>query len=88
MTSTFFTFGSDPEYPFGEGNYVEIQAPDQLIACRVFQALYPNRPGSTLINCAFIYSEAEFAKMRDKYYKGVKPSVKVTFTVLSGEEVP
>ena len=76
MTKTYFTFGSDPLYPYGQRDYVEVQAENIDQACELFQATHPNRPGSKYINCAFIYHEEEFRTIRDRFYGG-RPPVEV-----------
>lgn len=58
----FFTFGSDPAYPFCMG-YIIILADCAATAREVFKAYFPNRPGSNALNCAWIYTEKQF--MRD-----------------------
>ena len=67
----FFTFGTDPHFPYQDG-WIEIEAPDEKTAREVFHAYYPNiRNGEVrdLLNCAFVYSEEEFAKIRSVYKK-------------------
>ena len=68
MEKYFFTFGSDPRYPFGRNDYVMVEAENAGRACELFRERHPNRPGSNCINCAFIYSEREFAKFRTRLY--------------------
>lgn len=70
MPRWFFTFGSDPLYPF-QGGWVEIEAPTLTQAIKVFQAYWPDRtPG--LVNCAFMYSEEDFSET--DMYKGKFPN--------------
>lgn len=61
MQKFFFTFGTDPLYPFCNG-YIIIYAPNGHAAREIFKAYFPNRPGSSAINCAFVYTEDEFVK--------------------------
>lgn len=42
MKTFYFTFGTDPEYPYC-GGWVEIIADDLGKATRVFKRLFPNR---------------------------------------------
>lgn len=79
MINFYFTFGRNPEYPFGFDDYVKVTAPDLGEAVWTFQQHHPNRPGSNLVNCAFWYTEAEFEKMRDKYYHGKEPAEVLTW---------
>ena len=74
MINFYFTFGANPEYPFGMEDYVKVTAPDLGEAVKLFQEHHPNRPGSNLVNCAFWYTENEFKNMRDKYYNGKEPA--------------
>lgn len=70
----YFTFGSDPRFPFKRGEYVLVKANDGNEACQKFKSKYPNRPGSPFINCAGIYTEEEFNKFRDVYYVEAEPA--------------
>jgi len=73
MNNYYFTFGTDPRYPYGINDYVKVTAPDLGTAIRTFQKRHPNRPGSNLVNCAFYYDEEDFLPMIDKYYNGEGP---------------
>ena len=74
MAKIYFTFGSDPRFPYGRNDYVEVEAEDMHQACELFNLLHPPRnEGSNIVNCAFIYSEEKFNTFRDKYYKDVPP---------------
>ena len=61
MNKYYFTFGTDPMYPFCNG-YIIIHAPSGRSAREIFKAYFPNRPGSSAINCAFVYTEEQFMK--------------------------
>lgn len=61
MAKFYFTYGSDERFPFQYG-WTEIEAPNVETACDIFQAVHPNRPGSSCLNCADYYSEAAFEK--------------------------
>ena len=74
MTRTYFTFGTDPQYPFGINDYVVVEADGLSEACLLFNLVHPPREGSSLINCAFYYEEESFNKFRDQYYKDVEPA--------------
>ncbi len=74
MNKFFFTFGTDPLFPFSQNDYVVVIAPNIDEAQAIFDKHYPPRiPGLGLSNCAFIYTEGEFEKFRGQYYKGVAP---------------
>ena len=68
MIKAYFTFGSDPRYPYGRNDYVEVEAENMWQACELFKSVHPNRPGSGCLNCAFYYPEEEFNKFRQRYY--------------------
>ena len=75
----YFTFGSDPEFPYGFGEFVEIEAADEDEAREVFRAVFPSRPGSQFLNCSSVYTELEWKqRVKDKYYKGVEPSAVIS----------
>lgn len=70
----FFTFGTDPKYPFGIEEYVEVHADDGNQASQKFMSRYPCREGSTLMNCAFVYGEKQWEKIYNEHYKGKPPA--------------
>ena len=80
MKKTYFTFGSDPLYPYGRNDYVVVEARNENDACLLFNMIHPPRHGNT-VNCAFIYSEERFNEFRDKYYKDVLPIETITMCV-------
>lgn len=61
MAKFYFTYGSDERFPFRYG-WTEIEAPDGPTACEIFSSVHPSRPGSDLLNCAFVYDEEAFSK--------------------------
>lgn len=67
MFNYYFTFGSDPQFPF-QGGYLIITAKDMDTACDVFNALYPNPKNKNVLNCAFFYTEEKFDRLCAKYY--------------------
>lgn len=73
MLKFYFTFGSDPEFPYGINDYIMIDAPDRNTAQRAFQVIHPNRPGSDCFNYSFDYNEEEWKDIKKKYYKGINP---------------
>lgn len=67
----YFTFGTDPKFPFSEKDYVVVIARDINEAKDIFDKEYPPRiSGSRCSNCAFIYEEYEFDTIRYRYYNG------------------
>lgn len=60
MPRYFYTYGSSPDYPFKNG-WTEVIALNRGQADAFFRAAHPDiHPG--ILNCAIVYSEAEFAK--------------------------
>lgn len=74
MKRFYYTFGTDPAFPHGAGEYVAVEAESEAEADQKFMEVYPPRPGSSLLNCAFVYAAEKFEAFRDKYYKGVEPA--------------
>lgn len=64
----YFTYGSDPAYPF-QGGWTLIYAPNLRAAQQIFKAYHPNRPGSDALNCADYYSASLFEQF-DPAMKG------------------
>ena len=56
----YFTFGSAAYYPYS-GGWVEIEAPDIIVARRVFSAYYPDKIEG-ILNCADLYTKEQFEK--------------------------
>lgn len=61
MNKYFYTFGSDPKFPYQNG-WVEIHADSWEKAHEKFRAKFPDRHQNTL-NCAFFYDEKRWAEM-------------------------
>lgn len=74
MEKFYFTFGSNPLFPFGENEYVVIEANDERTAHKIFRAVWPPRPGSECTNCAFCYPEDKWKDVYPRFYAGVDPS--------------
>lgn len=72
--SWYFTFGTDPEYPHGFNEFVEVHADTESQADKKFMARYPCRPGSSLMNCAFVYNEEKWKEIYKKHYSGTRPA--------------
>ena len=73
MNKYYFTFGSDPRFPFGREEFIEVRAWSARSACALFREVYPNRPGSTCLNCADYYTETEFNQFRAECYGDRRP---------------
>lgn len=55
----YFTFGTDPDYPFA-GGWVTVAAPSRQAAVQIFRLYYPNEANTEALNCADVYTEEEF----------------------------
>ena len=75
MVKTYFTFGSDPLFPFSRDEYVVACGKDLKECIHKFMERHPNpRPEhKNIANCAFIYNEKEFLRDAAKYY-GPEPA--------------
>lgn len=72
MNKYYFTFGTSPKFPYGEKDFVEVTARTMYESEQRFREAHPDRtPGC--LNCAFVYTEAEFNQIRSKYYGNVEP---------------
>lgn len=74
----YFTFGSDPAYPYGRDDYVKITCADEGTACKLFNALHPKRPGHNVMNCAFMYNQIQWDSEVKQWYEGREPIQEVT----------
>ena len=71
MHKYFYTFGSDPKFPYQCG-WVEVHANSWEEAHQKFRARFPDRHKGTL-NCAFFYGEDRWAEMNpEKTWHGWK----------------
>lgn len=66
MQKFYFTYGTDPAYPF-QGGWTLIVAPDEKTAVQIFRVFHPDRFGSGCLNCADYYRGERFEK--SKMYK-------------------
>ena len=85
MQNFYFTFGSDPLYPYGRKDYVVVEADSLTIACQLFNLVHQPRHGDVL-NCAFIYTEKQFNKFRDEYYRDVMPVEVISLQITRRKE--
>lgn len=84
MKPHFFTFGSDPRFPFNRNQYVLVLGKDRKDCAEAFRNRYPNRPGSDCINCADYYAKEEWDERISKYYKGFAPSAIIVSDTVYG----
>lgn len=78
----YFTFGSDPAYPYGIDEYMVINAKNIHEAQMAFKAVHPNRPDSACLNYAFSYTEEEWKQsdICNKFYNNQPPVEELTAT--------
>lgn len=72
--SWFYTFGTDPQFPLGQEEFVEIHANDVYHANQKFKSYFPCRDGSSLLNCAWVYDEEYWKEVYRRNYNGKKPA--------------
>lgn len=75
----YFTFGTDPRYPFGYNDYVLILCKDARTACKLFDAVHPPRTEG-IMNCAFMYGEEQWEKGVKEHYQGREPIEVISVT--------
>lgn len=73
MEKLYFTFGSDPKYPYGREEYIIAIGTDTQDCLNAYKKKYPNRPDSSAVNCADYYTEAEWNANTNRFYKDVQP---------------
>lgn len=62
LNSYFYTFGTDPQYPFN-GGWVEVYASSWEESHEKFRTRFPDRPGHEgTINCAFFYTKEQWER--------------------------
>lgn len=70
----YFTFGTDPKFPYGIEDYVVVYGTDLGDAIHKFQKKYPNPSRSSAINCTFWYDEDQWKGCCEPYYENKLPS--------------
>ncbi len=92
MHKYYFTYGSDPQYPYHRGQYVVVFADSMQEAVELYRIKYPD-VHKGIINCAFYYNESQWEKIKIQYpgrYQGQpeevinQPSPKDILKELSG----
>lgn len=73
MEKMYFTFGSDPKFPYDREDYIVVIGINRKDCLDAYKNKYPNRPGSDSINCADYYTAAEWDKVTARHYKDVQP---------------
>ena len=63
MSSFYYTFGSDPGFPYQNG-WVEVKAASRAEAHQKFRARFPDQPGHEgIMNYSYCYSQKQWTKM-------------------------
>lgn len=65
MKNFYYTFGSDPIFPYRNG-WVVVRAASWEEAHQKFRARFPDRHENTL-NCSFFYDEEQWANMNPEH---------------------
>jgi hypothetical protein len=75
MVKTYFTFGSDPLFPFGYDEYVTVCGESVADCVHKFMKKYPNPrlESEHIVNCAFFYDEKKWTEECACYY-GPEPA--------------
>ena len=68
MEKFYFTYGTDPAYPF-RGGWTLIIAPDEKTAVQIFRAFHPDRSERACLNCADYY-RGDYFEQRESYKTG------------------
>ena len=69
MAKFYFTYGSDPRFPFQDG-WTEVEAPSFVLACAAFRNFHPDRDPEVLcLNCADVYTEEDFQNNTLMYFQ-------------------
>lgn len=74
MKVYYFTFGSDPAYPYERNEYVMVLGKDRADCIEAYRKKHPNRPGSEAFNAADCYPAEEWEKLKTRYYPGKEPA--------------
>ncbi len=61
--NVYFTFGTNPAFPYGIDDYVVVIGADVKDCIKTFKDAHPNRPGSDAINCADYYGEHQWKRI-------------------------
>lgn len=70
MANFYATFGSDPNYPYGRGVYVKVEAKNVREARQLYSMVHPPRNPAepNVINCADMYTEEEWKDAKQRGY--------------------
>lgn len=80
MSKYYFTYAQEG-HPFC-GGWTEVEAPNGHAACAAFRAYHPDKQDG-FINCAAIYSEADFQATKMPYGRPLKSKTRRTKITIS-----
>lgn len=86
MEKLYFTFGSDPQYPYGRDAYVMAIGTDVKDCIEAYRKKHPNRAGSDAINCADYYTEKEWKSVIETYYKNTTRAELIVSDAVYGQK--
>ena len=84
MLEVYFTFGSDPAFPYGRDQYVKIIGKSLKDCTDTFRKHFPSRPGSDNINCADYYESKLWENGVKEHYEGTDPVKTIVSDTLFG----
>lgn len=73
MERMYFTFGSDPKFPYGRNEYLVIIGQDRRDCINKFKERYPSAADGTIC-CSDFYNEQLWNDEVAKSYEGIQPS--------------
>lgn len=74
MERIYFTFGSDPKFPYGRGDYVVVVGAGMNDCVQTFKKKYPNEKGrENIVLCADYYTAKQWEANVKEYYENVSP---------------
>lgn len=87
MVKVYFTFGSDPAYPYGREDYVMALGRTVQDCINAYNRKYPPREtDSKVINCADYYLQERWDRVKEMYFKDREPKEVLVSDTLYGEK--
>lgn len=73
MEIIYFTFGTDPKFPYGIDDYVIVIGSSRKDCIETFKKKYPGKP-EHVINCSDYYTTSQWNKSTGRHYNGRRPA--------------
>lgn len=73
MVRLFFTFGSDPKFPYGPSEFVEVDGENEKQCLDLFNVVHPPWEKDGPVNCAYWYLEKDFISVYRRNYRFGRP---------------